>query len=208
MQPATRDLWEKQDQHKGDRLRLFTAVRNAIAATSVLYPGSYVDIAASCVWPAVTYVDSDNRARKFFDDASGVLEIIATHPSAPENPLVTFIPGDYATDLGLPNGGFDLLVSLYAGFVSRHCTGYLRVGGHLLVNPSHGDAALASMDDRYELAGVVRSGSGGYSVSQTDLDSYLLPKRSQEVTPELVERTMRGVAYTRSPFAYVFERIR
>ena len=37
----------------------------------------------------------------------------------------------------------DLLVSLYSGPLSGHCTPYLRVGGMLLANASHGDVALA-----------------------------------------------------------------
>ena len=76
-----------------------------------------------------------------------------------------FIGADYTDPLGLDDGGFDLLISMYAGFISEHCTRYLRVGGTLLVNPSHGDAAMASIDPRYRLTGVVTSRSGGYSVT-------------------------------------------
>ena len=68
MQERTRRLWEKQDQHRGDRHRLFTAVAAAIDVESVLYPGSYVDLAPSFVWPQVTYVDIDKRAEQFFED--------------------------------------------------------------------------------------------------------------------------------------------
>lgn len=101
----------------------------------------------------------------------------------------------------------DLLVSLYAGFISEHCTRYLRIGGTLLVNPSHGDAALASVDPRYELAGVVISRNGNYRVDSNDLKTYLIPTKEQPVTVESLHRTGRGVAYTKSPFAYLFTRI-
>jgi hypothetical protein len=59
----TRRLWEKQDQHVGDRQRLFTAVAATLDATNVLYPRSFVDLAASFVWASVTSVDLDRRAR-------------------------------------------------------------------------------------------------------------------------------------------------
>lgn len=204
----TFELWARQDQHEGDRWRLFRAVAEAIEARSILYPGSFVDVAPSFVFPSVTYVDSDRRAAAFFADREGVLEIIARHAGAPEHPEVRFIHADYTSDLGLPEGGFDLLVSLYAGFVSEHCTRYLRVGGALLVNPSHGDAAMASIDARYELEGVVLSRAGRYRVSRASLDSYLLPKKSGvEVTRDLLHRTGRGIPYTKSPFAYLFRRI-
>ncbi len=165
MRAKTAELWAQQDRHTGDRHRLFGAVAEAVEATTVLYAGSYVDVAASFVWPAVTYVDVDRRAAAFFDDVDGVHAVIVAQPGAPEQPEVTFVPADYTTDLPFERGSFDLLISLYAGPISRHCTRYLRVGGSLLVNPSHGDAALASIDDRYELSGVVRSRSGAYSVS-------------------------------------------
>ncbi len=121
--------------------------------------------------------------------------------------VVRFIGADYADALCLDDGEFDLLISLYAGFVSEHCTRYLRVGGFLLVNPSHGDAAMASIDPRYNLSATVTSRSGRYSVSSNDLDTYLVPKREVEVTREHLHNSGRGIAYTRSPFAYIFQRI-
>lgn len=202
----TADLWACQDRHEGDRERLFRAVGSSVDAERVLYPGCYVDLAPSFVWPSVTYVDTDRRAASFFADSEGLLEIIARHPPAPANPEIDFRGSDYTGDLELEPDGFDLLVSLYAGPISKHCTRYLRVGGVLLVNPSHGDAALASIDDRYELAGVVRSRSGDYSVERSDLDSHLVPKKTVDVA-EAVARTGRGIAYTKSPFAYLFRRI-
>ncbi len=208
MQAVTAELWAKQDRHEGDRWRLFAAVERVVDAAAVLYPGSYVDISPSFVWPTVTYVDVDRRADRFFGDRDGLREIIARHPGGPADPQLTYINADYTTDLPIPDGSFDLLVSLYAGPVTRHCTRYLRVGGALLVNPSHGDAALASIDDRYELVGVVRSRSGRYSISTDDLDTYFVPKEPIEVTATLIEATGRGIAYTKSPFAYVFRRTR
>ncbi len=207
MRSLTRDLWAKQDQHPGDRARLFRVVGTAVDAATVLYPGSYVDIAPSFVWPSVTYVDSDRRAAKFFDDTDGVHEILAGAGFRPSDRRVRFVHGDYTEDLGLAEGSYDLLLSLYAGFVSEHCTRYLRVGGSLLVNPSHGDAAMASIDDRLQLTAVLLSRSGDYSMSRADLDTYLLPKRSVEVTRESLRRSGRGIAYTRSPFAYLFQRV-
>jgi hypothetical protein len=47
------------------------------------------------------------------------------------------------------------------------------------------------------------------SVSSTtpDVDDYLVPKRNVEVTRESLHASGRGVAYTKSPFAYLFERV-
>jgi hypothetical protein len=206
MRPETAELWTKQNQHDGDRLRLFAAVRAAIDVRTVLYPGSYVDLAPSFVFDSVTYVDIDKRAHRFFADTNGVNEIVVAHNGAAD-PDITFIHADYTADLDLPLESFDLLVSLYGGFVSEHCTQHLRVGGTLLVNPSHGDVAMASIDPRYELAGVITSRDGGYLISATDLDTHLIPKKPQHITIDLLHETGKAIGYTRSAFAYLFARV-
>lgn len=208
MRPQTARLWADQDRHEGDRNRLFGAVAAAIGGSNVLYPGSFVDVATSFVWPAVTYVDVDRRAARFFTDTEGVAEILADHGIDPDAHEITFLTGDYTEPLPLADATFDVLVSLYAGFVSEHCTRYLKVGGFLLANPSHGDTAMASIDPRYRLHAVVKSASNRYSVADTDLDSYLIPKRKVAVTAELLHDTGRGVAYTKPAFAYLFERVK
>ena len=208
MQDMTMQLWEKQNWHPGDRMALFSTVADALDVSSMLYPGSYVDIAPSFVVDDVTYVDVDRRAARFFADTEGVDEIIAEHRGGSGSVTWEFIHADYTSDLGLAEKSVDVLVSLYAGFISEHCTQHLKRGGHLLVNPSHGDAAMASIDPRYELAGVMRTGKGGaYTVSDASLDTYLIPKRGVSVTKQMLQETNRGIGYTKSPFAYLFERV-
>lgn len=203
----TAELWAEQNRHFGDRHRLFSEVAETVDVATVLYPGSWCDVAASFVSPSVIYVDIDRRAAQFFEDAGGVREIIAAVDDAPVAPDVRFIPADYTESLPIATESIDLLVSLYAGPVSRHCTGYMRVGGVLLVNASHGDVALASIDPRYKLSGVVARLSGDYRVTTADLEAYLVPKQPVEVTSELIDRTGRGVAYKKQAFAYLFRRI-
>lgn len=206
MLPKTRTLWSKQDRHKGDRARLFAAVAEAVAARRVLYPGSYVDLAASFAFPDVTYADIDKRAAAFFADRDGTDEIIAENGIDPATRRVRFVHADYTT-LDLPEQGFDLLVSLYAGFVSEACTRLLKVGGTLLVNPSHGDAAMASIDPRYRLSGAVLSRDGGYRVTRDRLDRFLVPKRPGAISRDSLRASQRGVVYTTPAFAYLFERV-
>ncbi len=203
---ATATLWSDQDRHPGDRERLFIAVSNAIEADRVLYPGSFVDISPSFVFDSVVYVDTDKRAAKFFADEEGVLEIIAEHEHAPAEPEITFLHADYTEPLDMPARSADLLVSLFAGFVSDHCTDYLRIGGTLLVNGSHGDAGLVSIDPRYDLEAVVIARAGEYRVSTANLDTYLVPKKTQEVTRERILASGRGIAYRVPAFAYLFTR--
>lgn len=204
----TRKLWDKQNQHTGDRERLFRSVAKAIPTVKrALYAGSFVDVAASFAWPSVTYIDIDKRMPRFFGDTGGVAEILTENGVDPETHEIQFIHSDYSADLGLSDESFDLVISLYAGLISVHCTRFLRIGGFLLVNPSHGDAAMASIDPRYKLAGVVISRDSKYRVSTSDLDAYLIPKKPQSITTETLHETGRGIGYTTSPFAYLFTRI-
>lgn len=201
----TQRLWSEQDRHPGDRFRLFSAVREAVGGVRALYPGSFVDVAASAVYPEVTYVDIDKRAPRFFNDANGIADIIESLGGNRDH-VVEFLHADYRDELPVAAESFDLLVSLYAGFVSEHCTPYLKVGGTLLVGPSHGDAAMASIDSRYELTGVVVSHSDSYRISTSRIDTYLIPKTPIAITPDLLHERGRGIAYTKSPFAYLFQR--
>jgi hypothetical protein len=204
MLQRTRRIWDDQDRHRGDRLRLFTAVHDAFTPTSALYPGSFADIAASFVIDDVTYIDTDRRARRFFADTAGVDQLITEGRRQATAPRWRFIHGDYRSALPIADADVDLLISLYAGPVSRYCTRYLRPGGLLLVNPSHGDASLAALDDRYELAAVITARAGDYRVSRAHLDSYLIPKNPGDAIAERILQTHRGIAYTRSAFAYAF----
>ena len=154
--------------------------------------------------PTWTWTSS---ARRFFDDHDGLNELLVEHGADPDLHSVQFVAADYTDDLALPIAAFDLLISLYAGFVSEHCTKHLRVGGYLLANPSHGDVAMASIDPRYRFWGVVVSRSGRYAVQTENLETYLIPKREVEITVERLHDIGRGVAYTKSPFAYLFQRV-
>jgi hypothetical protein len=79
----TRRIWGEQDRHPGDRVRLFTAVCDAVAPRSALYPGSFADVAPSFVIDDVVYVDNDRRAAQFFADTDGVDEVIDRHRGTP-----------------------------------------------------------------------------------------------------------------------------
>ncbi len=205
MKERTRRIWDGFHQHPGDRHRLFAAVAGAFDVSTALYPGCYVDITPSFVLDSVTYLDVDRRARQFFADTAGVDEIIHCHRDDDGSAEWSFLNADYTSRLPLPTERYDLLISLYSGFVSEYCTRHLRPGGLLLVNPSHGDTAMASLEPRYRLVAAVTSRDGKYAVRHDDLDTYLTPKRATEITRGSLHASNRGIAYTKPAFAYVFE---
>jgi hypothetical protein len=171
-------------RHPADRIRLFAAVAEEIGPAAVLYPGSYIDIAPSVLFDDVTYVDTDRRAARFFAQADAVTGLVqrtrAATPGAPRSTAtIRFHRADYRSPLPIADGSAQLLVSLYAGFVSEHCARYLAPGGWLLANSSHGDVAMAALDPAYVLAAAITTGKGRYRVRTDHLDRYLSPKPSR-----------------------------
>ena len=169
-----------------------------------LYPGCYLDLAPSVAIRHVTYVDTDRRAARYFADRDLVHSELATHGGAEVGAEVAFLAADYTTPLPLPQAGFDLLISLYAGPVWDHCRRYLRPGGLLLANASHGDASVAALDPDVHLVAAVHLREGRYRLDTERLDRYLVPRNPAAADADAIRRSGRGIAYTRSAFAYLF----
>lgn len=199
--------WATYRTSIGDRSGLFAAVAKAWHPTRALYPGSYLDLSPSTAIPSVTYVDTDRRAARYFADAALVAAELAGHTLPGAGTEVAFLHLDYTDPLPLSPASFDLLISLFAGPVWEHCRHHLSPGGCLLANTSHGDASLAALDPTLRLAAAVHQRGGRYRLDTKDLDSYLVPRRPEAADPETIRREGRGVAYTRTAFAYVFEAV-
>ena len=200
------ELYEKYVRANGfERVGLFESLTEHFGVKRALYPGSFVHVSPSLVLPSVTYVDNDRRAPGFFNDPA-VLQMVAKRKQYDEEAEVVFHAADYGTEFGEPDESFDLLISQYAGPISQACKRYLKVGGFLVANNSHGDASLASLDDDYELVAVINHRGDRYTLSETDLQDYFVTKSGKPVRRESVEESGRGVAYTKSPSEYVFRR--
>ncbi len=199
--------WSQYRESIGDRSGLFSALAEAWPIERALYPGSYVDLSPSTAFPSVVYVDSDARAARFFADGDLVASELAerTRPGAGRD--VRFLGADYTHRLDLPDGGSDLLISLFAGPVWEHCSRYLRSGGWLLANTSHGDASLAALDPTVRLAAAVHQRDGRFRLVTDRLDRYLIPKRPQRADADEIRASGRGIAYTQTAFAYLFQRL-
>ena len=200
--------WSGYRESIGDRSGLFAALADAWPIERALYPGSYVDLSPSTAFRSVVYVDTDARAGRFFADRDLVaLELAGrTRPGAGRE--VRFLGTDYTHPLDLPEAKADLLISLFAGPVWEHCRRYLRRGGWLLANTSHGDASLAALDPTVRLVATVHHRDGRYRVVTDRLDRYLVPKRPEKVDADQIRASGRGVAYTCTAFAYVFQHCR
>jgi hypothetical protein len=205
MPARPRESWRTYCDTIGDRSELFALVREFQGTTSALYPGSYLDLAPSTAIPSVTYVDTDARAAAFFGDTELVQRELrgCTLPGAATE--IVFHRLDYRQPLPLGPMSCDLLISLYAGPVWDNCRRYVSAQGLLLANASHGDASLAALDPAVRLVAVIHQRSGRYRLDTDRLGEYLVPKRPEAADPEAIRRRGRGIAYTTSAFAYLFQ---
>ena len=201
-------LYNRQYVDTGfERTELFELLSREIDARIVLYPGSFVHCTPSFFFPICVYVDSDRRAPRFFS-SSTVRRFIEEHASYNTKPVIRFHYQSYENDIPEVEESFDLLISMYAGFVSANCTRYLKRGGYLVVNNSHGDASMAQLDERFELVGALHGRNDSYRLVSSNLDSYFVTKRPLEITPDYLRKINRGVAYTKPANYYLFQRLK
>lgn len=206
MAKSPAQMYREYHVNKSDeRLDLFRGLVEHFGVTDALYPGSFVHVTPSFVIPRVVYVDSDRRAQGFYRNL-GVMELVDERREYEAKPSIGFHRSDYAEPLDEPDGSFGLLISQYAGFVSRACKRYLKVGGFLVANNSHGDASMARLDPDYHLVAVYRRKSERFTFAFDELETYMIPKTGVQPTLESLEQSMRGPAFTRSVAGYVFEK--
>ena len=190
-----------------ERADLFKSLKAKFNINSVLYPGSFVHITPSFFFSEVVYVDTDTRARKFFEQNNSVADLISKKKTYDSDAVFHFLSLDYSKPLDLKEKSFDLLISQYAGFVSQACKKYLKIGGILLTNNSHGDAGMTSIDDDYEFIAAVYVKNGRYHITDRNLESYFIPKKQIKVTKEYLEELGKGLRYKKTANSYIFRRV-
>jgi hypothetical protein len=189
-----------------EQVDLFRLLKNKYRISKVIYPGCFIQISPSFIFSYVVYIDSDKNAIKYFS-SQGLIEIVNQRKEYPEGPQINFHGIDYRNLIQEYRLMSDLLISQYAGFISDVCKPYLRKGGYLLVNNSHGDAGLASLDSDYKLISTVHRSRGKYRISDAALDEYFIPKKDIQVTKELLKQRKKGIGYTKTASLYLFQKV-
>lgn len=201
------DLYQEHFVDKDfERLDLFQLLREKYGIASAIYPGSFVHITPSFVFPVTTYIESDKRAKKFFENP-GLSEFINFRKGYRQAPIVQFYAQDYREAID-EEEKYDLLISQYAGFVSKYCKRYMKIDGILLVNNSHGDASMASIDDDLVFIAVILKNGSKHTISEKKLTEYFVPKKAMEITVEVLESIQKGIGYTKVASSYLFRRVK
>lgn len=208
MKSPTPELYDKYFVVNGEqRLELFRVLSNQFQIKKVLYPGSFVHLTPSFLFPAVAYVDSDKRCNRFFNDAK-TIAFIEKNKEYSDPQEIRFHFADFSNGFPEKEKSFDLLISLYAGFVSKYCKKYLKKGGTLLANNSHGDSSLAYLDSSYKFIGVVKRRGERFNYSEKNTDDYFITKTGKPIDKKVIEKSMKGAGFTKTAYAYVFKKTR
>jgi hypothetical protein len=188
-----------------ERTALFALLKEHHPANSVLYPGCFVHIAPSFVFPNVVYVDRSPEAFHFFADSAAIQEYINRHKIYKRSAYYRFIFQDYTQLLPLREESFDLLLSLFAGNVLLPCKQYLKPGGILLTNHSQGNAAKAAADPDLQLLAAVQYREKNYKLITTNPESIL---KARFKTGRYLKETSCGVQYAEEENYFLFEKKR
>jgi hypothetical protein len=197
------DIKEKYEEYSkkiGNRKSLYKKIVKRFNVGSALYPGSHIDIAPSIVIPKVTYIDNFKGAIKYFKEIEPIVEYVNTLKEYDESCKIIFIGEDYSKDFDIEP--VDLIISQYAGFVGQATKEYLKKGGILLCNDSHGDATLANFDNDFTLIGVIKN----YKIVESNLNKYFKLPNNKENDLKQVKAKMKGPKYNVMAENYIFKK--
>ncbi len=198
------ELYERYFIDKGDERReLFSMLAERYGIKSAIYPGSFVHITPAFYIPETAYVDSDRRMKRFFTsiDTHAYIDDQKQY-SAPVQ--LRWSQEDYRVIDQSYRSYYDAMFSFYAGSISQVCRAYLRDGGLLVANNSHGDASLAIADPSYRPIGIILRNDSRFRIRDEDFDEYLVKKDGSDIDPLEVRAKGVGVAFKKSAFAYLF----
>jgi len=187
----------------GDRKELYKVVARNYFIQTAIYPGSHIDITPSLVIPKVTYIDNFKGAIKFFKNMEIIEKYIEQNKDYPDLCKIEFIGQDYTQPLEIKP--VDLIISQYAGFVGKETKKYLKIGGILLCNDSHGDATLAKFDDDFDFLGIVDNKN---KIQSNNLEAYFKLPNEKAVDIKTVKEKMKGLKYTLAAENYLFRKIK
>ena len=187
----------------GNRLELYRVVSRKFEISSALYPGCHIDFSPTLVIPKVIYVDNFKGTINFFKHLDQIKTYIDEHKEFKEDFELLFFGQDYTQEIVVEP--VDLIISQYAGFVGQATKKYLKVGGILLCNDSHGDATLAKFDEDFRLIGTIDK---NYVINHSNLDDYFVKSKGKLVDLMVVKTKMKGPSYSKSTENYLFQKIK
>lgn len=147
-------------------------------------------------------MDNFKGAIKFFKDVEKIQNYLNKNKEYSNPANLTFIGQDYTEPLEIKK--VDLIISQYAGFVGQATKPYLKVGGILLCNDSHGDATFAKMDKEFQFIGIITTEK---TIQTTNLSGYFKLPKDRPIDLTIVKEKMKGLNYKQTAENYLFQKI-
>ena len=159
-------------------------VKEKYKVERVLYPGSWIHLSPSLIFPYVVYVDFFSKMKSMFSDPE-LLDYIGTNSEIYGESIIQVHQQDYRDSIDEEKESFDLLISLSSGFVSQYCGLYLKKNGLLLANNEHYDAIRAFADSNFSPVGIFTL-NGKLIQDTKSIHEYFLTKKNELITSEMV----------------------
>jgi len=186
----------------GNRKNIYKIVKDIFDLKSAIYPGSYIDIVPSLILEEVTYIDNFKKANTFFKQKNEIAKYIEENKEYSNPSYINFIYDDYSKVSNIKM--VDLIISQYAGFVGQETKQFLKVGGILLANDSHGDATLAYLDESYQFIATLDNNI----INFDNLEKYFSLSRKRMINLSEVNEKQKGPKYINNAQNYIFKKIK
>jgi len=186
----------------GNRKNIYKIVKDTFDLKSAIYPGSYIDIVPSLILEEVTYIDNFKKANTFFKQKNEIVKYIEENKEYSNPSYINFIYDDYSKVSNIEM--VDLIISQYAGFVGQETKQFLKVGGILLANDSHGDATLAYLDESYQFIATIDNDI----INFDNLEKYFFLSSKRMINLSEVKEKQKGPKYINNAQNYIFKKIK
>ncbi|WP_147534425.1 hypothetical protein [Bacillus marasmi] len=189
-----------------ERADLFAAINQKYQIKTVLYPGCNIHVTPAFYFQHVVFVDIADNAIQFFSDQTDVQQFINSHKKYKQSSYIRFINQDYTTQLPLIDNEYDLLISLFAGGISKACGRYIINGGYLLTNNHHNDAHDAITSGQFKLIAIIHKKQKKYEISEANLEKHItqIEKNLQSKQQLCKNNPAGGIQYKQNETFYLF----
>lgn len=190
-----------------DRAGLFKLIKDEYNCCTALYPGCSIHITPSFYFQHVIYVDISETAKKFFDDNQNILSIINGNKKYKQSAYIQFIHGDYTKELPLRENNYDLLLSIYAGGITKYCNKYIKPGGIIVSNNHQNDAKEALKDSSLKLEALIRRKGDKYHIENDTGEKILRVLQEHGMPLKNMKKSSNGLNYVDNEYYFVFKKM-
>ncbi|MDD3654129.1 MAG: class I SAM-dependent methyltransferase [Desulfotomaculaceae bacterium] len=189
-----------------DRAGLFELIKDKYGCGTVLYPGCSIHITPSFYFQHVVYVDISETAKEFFKDNQNILSIVNSNKKYKQSAYIQFIHYDYTKELPVRENNYDLLLSIYAGCITKSCKKYIKRGGIIVSNNHHNDAQEAIEDSSVTLEALIRKKGRRYQIEEKTEEMLLKTLKAYTMPLKNMRRSNCGMEYVDNECYFVLRK--